>query len=88
MEENILIGYKGWLLENTTRVKKSNNAGILKALKCYEPYKPESTNTQKGPRTVQDQYARHRTVGPRGVEWRRVAKLYNKTQYARMSFGT
>ena len=34
----------------------------------YGPYKQDSINTQKGPRTVQDQYARHRTIRPRGVE--------------------
>ena len=33
---------------------------------CYRPYKQDSTDTQKGPRAVPDQYKRHGTAKPRG----------------------
>ena len=33
---------------------------------CYRPYKQDSTDTQKGPRAVTDQYKRCGTVRPKG----------------------
>ena len=48
---------------------------------CYGPYKRDSTDSQKGLRPTQDQYARGGTNRTSRAMGRGVAELYNKTQY-------
>ena len=48
-------------------------------LKCYGPYKQDSTDSQKGLRLTQDQYARGGTNKTSKAIGRGVAELYNRT---------
>ena len=58
----------------------------LLILKCYGPYKRDSTDGQRGLRPTQDQYARGGTDGTSGTMGRGVAESHDRTQY--MSLGT
>ena len=60
-------------------MKKYYNQKISKG--CYGPYKLDSTDTQKGVSTTQDQYARGGTNGSSGTIGQGVTESHDKVQY-------